>query len=207
MHYEIARTQVAALNSTLWSYVCAAIDGRNLEDGNSVERIDQASSAGYRRIRNRITRTRRRRAQRRCPPPDARTQAGALNAPDASPPNTQVTGGVIWNRHSSHRSFCSLPAERPRACQGAGNKDGTSNQDPLETFKVSALGIVTVHGVRPSTEQGSFLGTCGASTDNTITTPPDPPLYRTSMRPLSQHKMAHREECRGTRNHHQAIKT
>jgi len=55
VHYEIARTQVAALNSTLWSYVCAAIDDRNLEDGNSVERIDQASSTGYRRIRNRLT--------------------------------------------------------------------------------------------------------------------------------------------------------
>ena len=54
-HYEIARTLVEALNSVLWSYVCAAIDNRNLEDGNSVERIDQASSAGYRRIRNRLT--------------------------------------------------------------------------------------------------------------------------------------------------------
>ena len=38
VHYEIARTQVAVLNSTLWSYVCAAIDDRNLEDGNSIER-------------------------------------------------------------------------------------------------------------------------------------------------------------------------
>jgi len=49
-HYEIVRTQVEALDSTIWPYVCAATDGRNLEDGNSVERIDQASSAGYRRI-------------------------------------------------------------------------------------------------------------------------------------------------------------
>ena len=130
VHYEIARTQVAVLNSTLWSYVCAAIDGRNLEDGNSVERIDQASSAGYRRIRNRLTRTGRRRAQGRRPPPDARTRVGALNVSDASPPNTQVTGGVIGNRHLSHRSFCSFPTKRPRACQDAGNKDGTSNRDP-----------------------------------------------------------------------------
>jgi hypothetical protein len=156
---------------------------------------------------NGLTRTGRRRAQGRRPPPDARTRAGALNAPDASPPNTQVTGGVIENRHPSHRSFCSLPTERPRACQDAGNKDGTSNRDPLETFKVSAPDIATLHGVRPSTERGSFLGTSGTSTDNTITIPPDLPLYRTSMRPLNQHKTAHRAECRGTRNHHQAIKT
>ena len=37
---------------------------------------------------NGLTRTGRRRAQGRRPPPDARTRAGALNAPDASPPNT-----------------------------------------------------------------------------------------------------------------------
>jgi len=156
---------------------------------------------------NRLIRTGRRRAQGRRPPPNTRMRAEALNAPDASPPNTQVTGGVIGNRHPSHRSFCSLPTERPGACQDAGNKDGTSNQDPLETFKVSAPDIATLHGVRPSTEQGSFLGTSGTSTDNTATTPPDLPLYCTSMRPLNQHKTAHRAECRGTRNHHQAIKT
>jgi len=49
-HNEIIRTQVEALNSTLWSYVCKAIDGRNLEGGNGIERIDQGSSASYRRI-------------------------------------------------------------------------------------------------------------------------------------------------------------
>jgi len=38
-HYEIARMKVETLNSTLQSYVCAAIDGRSLEDGNSLERI------------------------------------------------------------------------------------------------------------------------------------------------------------------------
>ena len=40
-----------------------------------------------------LERTERRRAQGHCPPPDARTRARAFNAPDASPPNTQVTGG------------------------------------------------------------------------------------------------------------------
>ena len=77
-----------------------------------------------------LERTERRRAQGHCPPPDARTRARAVNAPDASPPNTWVTGGVIGNKLMSHRSFCSLPTEQPRACQGAGNKDGTSNRDP-----------------------------------------------------------------------------
>jgi len=119
---------------------------------------------------NRLTRTGRRRAQRRRPPPDARTRAGALNAPDTSPPNTRVTGGVIGNRHLSHRSFCSLPTKRPRACQDAGNEDGTSNRDPLETSKVSAPDVGTLHGVRPLTEQDSILGTSWASTDNTTTT-------------------------------------
>ena len=101
---------------------------------------------------NGLERIGKRRAQGHCPPPDARTRARALNAPDASSPNTQVTGGVIGNRHPSHRPFCSLPTERPRACQDAGNKDGTSNRDPLETFKVSAPDIATLHGVQPSTE-------------------------------------------------------
>jgi hypothetical protein len=40
-----------------------------------------------------LERTERRRAQGHCPPPDARTRARAFNAPDASPPNTRVTGG------------------------------------------------------------------------------------------------------------------
>jgi len=151
---------------------------------------------------NRLTRTGRRRAQGRRLPPDARTRAGTLNAPDASPPNTRVTGGVIGNRDLSHRSFCSLPTKQPRPCQDAGNEDGTSNRDPLETFKVSAPDIGTLHGVRPSTEQSSILGTSWASTDNTTTTPPDLPPYRTSVRPLNQHKTARRAECRCTRNHH-----
>jgi hypothetical protein len=151
-------------------------------------------------------RTGGRRARGRHPPPDARTRAGALNAPDASPPNAQVTGGVIGNRLPSHQSFCSLPTERPRACQDAGNKDGTSNRDPLEAPEVSAPDISILHGVRPSTEQGPFLGTSWASTDHTTATPPDPPPYRTSMRPQNQREAAGRAERRSTRNHHRAIK-
>ena len=73
-----------------------------------------------------LERTEGRRAQGHCPPPDARMRVGALNAPDASPPNAQVTGGVIGNRLPSHQSFCSLPAERPGACRDTGNKDGAS---------------------------------------------------------------------------------
>ena len=65
-HYEIARTQVEVLSSTLWSYVCTAIDGRNLEDVNSVERIDQASSVSRRRIRKRA-RTNREASSARTP--------------------------------------------------------------------------------------------------------------------------------------------
>jgi hypothetical protein len=42
---------------------------------------------------NGLERTERHRAQGHCPPPDARTGARAFNAPDASPPNTRVTGG------------------------------------------------------------------------------------------------------------------
>jgi len=47
------RTKDEALDSTLWMYIYVAIDVRSLEDGNSVERTDQGSSAGYRRIRKR----------------------------------------------------------------------------------------------------------------------------------------------------------
>jgi len=50
---EAIHTQDEALDSTLWPYICVAIDVRSLEDGNSVERIDQGSSASYRRIRKR----------------------------------------------------------------------------------------------------------------------------------------------------------
>ena len=155
--------------------VYAAFDVRNLEDGKASSESVRGRAAAAVEYGSGLERTERRRAQGHCPPPDARTRAGALNAPDASPPNAQVTGGVIGNRLPSHQSFCSLPTERPRACQDAGNKDGTSNRDPLETPKVSAPDISILHGVRPSTEQGSFQGTSRTSTDNTTATPPDPP--------------------------------
>jgi hypothetical protein len=153
-----------------------------------------------------LERTRSCRARGHCPPPDARTRAGALNVPDASPPNTQVMGGVIGSKLPSHRSFCSLPTERPRACQDAGNKDGTSNRDPLETPKVNAPDISILRGARPSIEQGPFLETSRASTDDTTAAPLDPPPYHTSMRPQNQHKAAGRAARRSTRNHHQAIR-
>jgi hypothetical protein len=153
-----------------------------------------------------LERTERRRALGHCPPPDARTRAGALNAPDASPPNTQVMGGVIGSELLSHRSFCSLPTERLRACQDARNKDGTSNRDPLETPKVSAPDIGILRGARPSTEQGPSPGTSRASTDNTAAAPPDPPPRHTSMRPQNHHKAAGRAARGSTRNHHQAIR-
>jgi len=37
---ETIRTQDEALDLTLWPCIYAAIDGRSLEDGNGVERID-----------------------------------------------------------------------------------------------------------------------------------------------------------------------
>jgi len=50
-HNEITHTQIEALNSTLQSIAHTAIDDRGLEDGKDVERIDQGSSANYRKIR------------------------------------------------------------------------------------------------------------------------------------------------------------
>ena len=52
-HNEITRMRVEALDSTLWSYICAVVDDRSLEDGNGIERIDQGSSTSYRGIRKR----------------------------------------------------------------------------------------------------------------------------------------------------------
>ena len=66
-HNEITRTQVEALNLTPWSYMCVVVDDRSLEDGNGVERIDQGSSASYRRIRKRA-RTNREASSARTPP-------------------------------------------------------------------------------------------------------------------------------------------
>ena len=51
VHNEIARTQVEAPNSTLYPVTRMVVDDRSLEDGKGVERIDQGSNAGYRRIR------------------------------------------------------------------------------------------------------------------------------------------------------------
>jgi len=50
VHNEIVRTQVEALNLTLCSVTRIIIDNHSLEDGKGVERIDQGSSANYRRI-------------------------------------------------------------------------------------------------------------------------------------------------------------
>jgi len=51
VHNEIAHTQVEAPNSTLYPVTRMVVDDRSLEDGKGVERIDQGSSANYRRIR------------------------------------------------------------------------------------------------------------------------------------------------------------
>ena len=53
VHVEIIRTQIKASNSTPYPVGRTVIDDRCLEDGKGVERIDQSSSAGYRRIRKR----------------------------------------------------------------------------------------------------------------------------------------------------------
>ena len=71
---------------------------------------------------NGLARTRRRRAQGRRPPPDARTRARAFNAPVAFPPNTLVTGSVIGNRHPSRRSFCSLLHQTTQSMSGHGKQ-------------------------------------------------------------------------------------
>ena len=70
------------------------------------------------RIRKRRRANRRRRAQGRCPPPDARTRARSFNAPVAFPPNTLVTGSVIENRHLSHHPFCSFPHQTNQGVPG-----------------------------------------------------------------------------------------
>jgi hypothetical protein len=58
-----------------------------------------------------LERIKRRRAQGHCPPPDARTRARAFNAPDASPPNTRVTGDVI-REQASVPSFFLQPSHQ-----------------------------------------------------------------------------------------------
>ena len=153
-HNEITRTQVEVLDSTLWSYMCAVVDNRSLEDGDGVERIDQGSSASHRRIRKRARASRWRRAQGRHPPPDARTRARAFNAPDASPPNTLVTGSVIGNRHPSRRSFLqpSPPNDpgRVRAREtGMERLIRTPSRQPRSALRIS--GHCTASDPRPNT--------------------------------------------------------
>ena len=79
---------------------------------------------------NRLERIRRRQAQGRRPPPDAGTGTRAFNAPGAFSPNPSVTGSVIWNRHPSRRSFCSLPHQISQSMAGHREWVGMSNQDP-----------------------------------------------------------------------------
>ena len=69
---------------------------------------------------NGLERTRRRRAQGRRPPPDTRAGTRAFNAPVVFSPNMPVTGSVIWNRHPSHHSFCSLPHQTTQSVSGRG---------------------------------------------------------------------------------------
>jgi len=103
--------------------------------------------------------------------------------------------------------FAAFPTKRPRACQGARSRDGTSNQDPLETTKVSAPDIRALQGVRPSTRHVPFLGKGWVSIDNSTTTPTYPPLHRTGVQVVNQSKTARRAGYRGTRNHHQVTRT
>jgi hypothetical protein len=51
VHDEIARMKIEASNSTLYPVTRTVLDDRSLKDRKGVERIDQGSSAGYRRIR------------------------------------------------------------------------------------------------------------------------------------------------------------
>jgi len=104
-HNEITRTQVEALNSTLWPLTRTIPDNHSPEDGKGVEQIDQGSRAATVEYGSRLERTRRRRAQGRRPPPDACTGTRAFNAPVAFSPNTPVTGSVIGNMHPSRHSF------------------------------------------------------------------------------------------------------
>jgi len=51
VHIENISTQVEASNSMPYTVIRTVLDDRNLEHGKSVLRINQGSSAGYRRIR------------------------------------------------------------------------------------------------------------------------------------------------------------
>jgi hypothetical protein len=156
---------------------------------------------------NRLERIGMRRAQGRRPPPDAGTGTRVFNAPTAFSPNPPVMGSVIGNRHPSCHSFCSLPHQTSQNVAGRRKWVGTSNQDPLETPKVSALASEALHGIRPSSRHVSFLGKGQVTSDSTSTTPMQLLPRRTSVRQINQPRTAHRAGYRGTRNHHQATKT
>jgi len=133
----------------------------------------------------RLERIGRRRAQGRRPPRDAGTGTRAFNAPAAFSPNPPVTGSVIGNRRPSCHSFCSLLHQTSQNVAGRREWVGTSNQDPLETPKVSALASEALHGIRPSSRQVSFLGKGRATSDNTSTTPTQLLPQRTSMQQIN----------------------
>jgi len=156
---------------------------------------------------NRLERIGRRRAQGRRPPPDAGTGTRAFNAPVAFSPNPPVTGSVIGNRHTSCHSFCSLPHQTSQSVAGRRKWVRTSNQDPLETPKVSALASEALHGIRPSSRHVSFLGKGRVMSDSTSTTPTQLLPRRTCVQQINRSRTAHRAGYRGTRNHHQATRT
>ena len=137
----------------------------------------------------------------------AGTGTRAFIAPAVFSPNPPVTGSVIGNRHSSCHSFCSLPHQTSQNVAGRRKWVGTSNQDPLETPKVSALASEALHGIRPSSRHVSFLGKGQVTSDSTSTTPTQMLPRRTSMQQINHPRTAHRAGYRGTRNHHEATKT
>ena len=113
----------------------------------------------------------------------------------------------MGNRHPSHHSFCSLPHQTSQNVVGHREWVGTSNQDPLETPKVSALASEALHGTRPSSRHVSFLGKGRVTNDSTSTTLTQLLPRRTSVQQINQPRTARRAGYRGTRNHHQATKT
>jgi len=156
---------------------------------------------------NRLVQIRRPRAQGRCPLPDVGTRTKAFNAPAGFSPNPPVTGSVIGNRHPSCHSFCSFPHQRSQNVVGRREWVGTSNQDPLEMPKVSALDSEALHGTRPLSRHVSFLGNGRATSDSTSTTPTQLLPRRTSVQQINQSRTVHRAGYRCTRNHHQGTKT
>jgi len=67
VHIENIRTQVKASNSMPYPVMRTVLDDRSLEHRKSVLRIDQGSSAGYRRIRKQAH-TNRETSSARTPP-------------------------------------------------------------------------------------------------------------------------------------------